>query len=315
MADRIVVTGGAGFIGTHSVEALLGDGAAVLVIDDMSHASTRALPPACEAVIADVAGETARHTIKAFAPTGILHLAAQGGVNRSWREPAVDARINVLGTVSVLLAAREAGCRVVIASSGGAVYGAAETFPATEDSPPAPRSPYGAAKHAIEAYLAMFARSGGPPGLALRYSNVYGPGQDGTGEAGVVAITCTRLLHGMSPRLRGDGSQTRDFVFVEDVAAANVAALRSSHGGVCNIGTGVETSVRDVIVRVCAAAGYRGEIEEVPLPEGEVRRSCLDVSRARATLGWAPTVGLDAGLARTFAYFRDAQPATRSGQL
>jgi UDP-glucose 4-epimerase len=313
MADRIVVTGGAGFIGTHSVEALLGDGATVLVIDDMSHPSTRPLPAACDVVTADIAGETARHAIKSFTPTGILHLAAQGGVNRSWREPAVDARINVLGSVSVLLAAREAGCRVVIASSGGAVYGAVETFPVTEAAPPAPRSPYGAAKHAIEAYLAMFARSGGPGGLALRYSNVYGPGQDGTGEAGVVAITCTRLLQAMAPRLRGDGSQTRDFIFVEDVAAANVAALRVSHVGVCNIGTGVETAVRDVITGVCAAAGYDGEIEEVALPEGEVRRSCLDISRARTLLGWAPRVTLDAGLARTFAYFRDARPAPASG--
>ena len=221
MPERVVVTGGAGFIGTHSVEALLGEGASVRVIDDMSHASTRELPMTCDLVVADLDSEEARRAITAFKPTAILHLAAQGGVNRSWREPLVDARINVLGTVSVLQAARDTGCRVVLASSGGAVYGAAENLPTAEDAPPAPRSPYGTAKLAMETYLAMFARSGGPAGMALRYSNVYGPGQDGTGEAGVVAITCTRLLSDLPPRLRGDGAQTRDFVYATDVAAAN----------------------------------------------------------------------------------------------
>jgi UDP-glucose 4-epimerase len=314
MAERVVVTGGAGFIGSHSVEGLLGEGASVLVIDDMSHASTRPLPATCAVLVADIAGEEARRVIAAFKPTAILHLAAQGGVNRSWREPLVDARINVLGTVSVLRVARDTGCRVVLASSGGAVYGAAEHLPAVEDTQPAPRSPYGTAKLATETYLAMFARSGGPGGMALRYSNVYGPGQDGTGEAGVVAITCTRLLSGLPPRLRGDGSQTRDFVYVADVVAANLAALHSATDGVLNTGTGVETAVREVIERISAVAGYRGETEVVPLPAGEVSRSRLDVRSARTVLGWEPRVALDDGLARTFEYFRDALPAQPSGK-
>ena len=171
MAERVVVTGGAGFIGTHTVDALMDDGAAVLVIDDMSHASTRALHASCDVVVADVEGEDARDAIGRFEPTAILHLAAQGGVNRSWREPTVDVRINVLGTVNVLQAARDAGCRVVLASSGGAVYGATDVLPAVEDTPPAPRSPYGVAKLSMETYLGMFARTGGPEGIALRYGN------------------------------------------------------------------------------------------------------------------------------------------------
>ena len=315
MAERVVVTGGAGFIGTHSVDALMGDGAAVLVIDDMSHASTRALHASCDVVVADVEGEDARDAIGRFEPTAILHLAAQGGVNRSWREPTVDVRINVLGTVNVLQAARDAGCRVVLASSGGAVYGATDVLPAVEDTPPAPRSPYGVAKLSMETYLGMFARTGGPEGIALRYGNVYGPGQDGTGEAGVVAITCTRVLSGMPPRLRGDGAQTRDFVYVTDVAAANLVALRSASSGVMNIGTGVETSVREVIERICAIADYQGDPEMVPLPPGEVRRSRLAVDLARTELAWQPRVALDDGLARTYAYFGDAMRAQPSGQL
>ena len=314
MAERVVVTGGAGFIGTHSVDALTGDGASVLVMDDMSHASGRALPAACDVVVADVAAQEARDAIGRFEPSAILHLAAQGGVNRSWREPSVDARINVLGTVSVLHAARDAGCRVVLASSGGAVYGATDALPATEDAPAAPRSPYGAAKLAMETYLAMFARTGGPGGIALRYGNVYGPGQDGTGEAGVVAITCTRLLNGEPPRLRGDGSQTRDFVYVSDVAAANLAALRSAMSGVMNIGTGAETSVREVIERIAAIADYRGDTEVVALPPGEVRRSRLDIALARRSLVWQPRTALDDGLTRTYAHFRDALRAQPSGQ-
>jgi len=195
------------------------------------------------------------------------------------------------------------------------VYGATDVLPTLEDTPPAPRSPYGVAKLSMETYLGMFARTGGPEGIALRYGNVYGPGQDGTGEAGVVAITCTRVLSGMPPRLRGDGAQTRDFVYVTDVAAANLLALRSAISGVMNIGTGVETSVREVIERICAIAEYHGDTEMVPLPPGEVRRSRLAVDLARTELAWQPRVALDDGLARTYAYFSDAMGAQPSGQL
>ena len=302
--QRVVVTGGAGFIGVHTVEALLGDGAAILVVDDLSHPSDRRLPAAADLEVGDVGSQRARSAIVAFQPSAVLHLAAQGGVLRSWREPAVDARINVEGTVSVLQAARDAGCaRVVVASSGGALYGATGALPSPETTQPAPRSPYGAAKLAAERYVDLFTRSGALQGIALRYGNVYGPGQDGTGEAGLIAITSTRLAAGAPPRVRGDGEQTRDFVHATDVARANVLALRAEVIGALNVGTGRETSVNRVVEMLAEAAGYRGDVERTAMPEGEVRRSCLDIARARSALGWVPQVRLDRGLAETYAHF------------
>jgi UDP-glucose 4-epimerase len=302
---RVVVTGGAGFIGVHSVEALLGAGAEVLVIDDLRHASYRRLPDSARVEVADVAEEQAREAIRSWKPTAILHLAAQGGVNRSWREPAEDAHINVLGTVSVLTAAMASGCRrVVVASSGGALYGAARRLPTPEDEPTQPRSPYGTAKLSIEHYLEHFTRAGSLDALALRYGNVYGPGQDGTGEAGVVAISSHRLLAGRAPVVRGDGSQTRDFTYVGDIVAANLLGLGSSVTGAINIGTGRETGIGDLVRRLCALAGYAGEPEREPLPPGEVARSALDNALAADRLGWRPGVSLDDGLARTLESFR-----------
>jgi UDP-glucose 4-epimerase len=302
---RVAVTGGAGFIGVHSVEALLDAGAAVLVIDDLRHASNRPLPAAARLENADIAEGSARAAIESWKPHAILHLAAQGGVNRSWREPAADAHINVLGTVSILAAAMASGCRrVVVASSGGALYGAATRLPTPEDEPSQPRSPYGTAKLSIEHYLAHFTRAGSIDALALRYGNVYGPGQDGTGEAGVVAISSLRLLAGKAPVLRGDGAQTRDFTYVGDIVAANVLGLASSVTGALNIGTGVETSIGDVIRRLCELAGFAGEPEREALPPGEVARSALDNSLAAGRLEWRPQVTLDDGLARTLESFR-----------
>ena len=303
---RVVVTGGAGFIGVHSVEALIGSGAEVLVIDDLRHASYRRLPAEARVEVADVAEAQAREAIQSWKPTAILHLAAQGGVNRSWREPAEDAHINVLGTVSVLAAAIAAGCRrVVVASSGGALYGAARRLPTPEDEPTQPRSPYGTAKLSIEHYLGHFTRAGSLDALALRYGNVYGPGQDGTGEAGVVAISSHRLLAGKAPVVRGDGSQTRDFTYVGDIVAANLLGLASSVTGAINIGTGRETAIGALVRSLCGLAGWAGEPEREPLPAGEVTRSALDNSRAADQLGWRPGVSLDDGLARTLESFRD----------
>lgn len=304
--QRVVVTGGAGFIGVHSVEALLDAGADVLVIDDLRHASYRPLPSAARLEAADIAEDPARAAIRAWKPTAILHLAAQGGVNRSWREPAADAHINVFGTVSIIVAAIAAGCRrVVVASSGGALYGAARRLPTPEDEPTQPRSPYGAAKLCIEHYLGHFTRAGAIDALALRYGNVYGPGQDGTGEAGVVAISSLRLLGGKAPVLRGDGEQTRDFTYVADIVAANVLGLASAVTGALNVGTGRETSIGGLVRSLSKLAGYEGEPEREPLPPGEVARSALDNSLITERLGWRPSVSLDDGLARTLESFRD----------
>jgi UDP-glucose 4-epimerase len=302
---RMVVTGGAGFIGVHSVEALLDAGAEVLVVDDLRHASYRPLPESARLEVADIAEAPARAAIEAWKPAAILHLAAQGGVNRSWREPAADAHINVLGTVSVLAAAIACGCRrVVVASSGGALYGAARRLPTPEDEPSQPRSPYGTAKLCIEHYLGHFTRAGALDALALRYGNVYGPGQDGTGEAGVVAISSHRLLAGEAPVVRGDGDQTRDFTYVGDIVAANLLGLASTVTAALNIGTGRETAIGDLVERLCALAGYHDEPLREPLPPGEVTRSALDNARAAELLGWGPKVGLDEGLAQTFESFR-----------
>src|SRR5438132_10556379 len=245
---RILVTGGAGFIGVHTVRLLVADGFTVLVVDDLRHACGEPLPPNVDLTAADLNSPTTAQAVALLRPDAILHLAAQGGVSRSVRDPAGDALVNVLGTVALLKACTDAGCRrFVFASSGGAIYGRAARLPTPERTAPKPLSPYGAAKLAAEGYLRMFARTFGLRAVALRYSNVYGPFQDGTGEAGVVAITCERLLAGQAPQVRGDGEQTRDFVFVADVVDANLRALASHATGAINIGTGRATSVNAIV--------------------------------------------------------------------
>jgi UDP-glucose 4-epimerase len=311
---RVLVTGGAGFIGGHTVTRLHAEGFTVMVVDDRRHASGAPLPPGVELEAADLNSAAAAQAVARFRPEAILHLAAQGGVSRSVRDPAGDALVNVLGTVALLKASADAGCRrFVFASSGGAIYGRASRLPTPERTTPRPLSPYGAAKLAAEGYLGMFSRTFGLRTLALRYSNVYGPFQDGTGEAGVVAITCERLLAGRAPEIRGDGRQTRDFVFVADVADANLRALRSRVTGAMNIGTGVATSVRTVVDELVAAAGYRGPIDVVEGPPGEVRDTALDTRRAQRLLEWRAPTPLRDGLRQTFTSFRErARPAAPS---
>ncbi len=309
---RILVTGGAGFIGLHTVRRLVGEGFTVLALDDLRHACGEPLPPSAELVTADINSPAAADAVARFRPDAILHLAAQGGVSRSVRDPAGDALVNVLGTVALLKAGADAGCRrFVFASSGGAIYGRAGRLPTPERATPKPLSPYGAAKLAAEGYLGTFARTFGLWTLALRYSNVYGPVQDGTGEAGVVAITCERLLSGRAPEIRGDGRQTRDFVFVADVADANLRALRSRVTGAMNIGTSVASSVRTVVDELVAAAAYPGPIDLVEGRPGEVRDTALDTRRAQKLLGWRAPTPLRDGLRQTFTSFRErARPAT-----
>jgi UDP-glucose 4-epimerase len=303
---RVIVTGGAGFIGAHTVRRLISEGFAILVIDDLRHACGEPLPGKAELEPADLGSVAAAEAVARFRPDAILHLAAQGGVSRSVRDPAGDALTNVVGTVSMLKASVDAGCqRFVFASSGGAIYGRAQRRPTPERTTPKPLSPYGAAKLAAEGYLEMFARTFGLGTLALRYSNVYGPFQDGSGEAGVVAITCERLLSGRRPEIRGDGLQTRDFVFVADVADANLRALRSSAVGAINIGTGVASSVRSVVDELMAAAGYVGPIDFVQGRPGEVRDTALDTRRAARVLEWRAPTQLREGLRQTFTSFQE----------
>ena len=312
---RVVVTGGAGFIGIHTVRRLVDEGVGVLVLDDLRHACGELLPSGVVFQRVDLSTGEIAATVRAFRPTAILHLAAQGGVSRSLRDPAGDAMANVVATVAVLKAAVDASCqRVVFASSGGAIYGHAPRLPTPEDTDPAPLSPYGAAKLAGEGYVGMFSRTFGIHAAALRYSNVYGPLQDGTGEAGVVAITCERLLSGQPPEIRGDGNQTRDFIYVGDVVEANLRALLTDVTGPLNIGTGIATSVRSVVEELTATARFAGVLSFVAGRSGEVRDTALAIDRARQLLDWSPRMPLREGLRQTFKSFQEragrARPST-----
>ena len=307
---RVLVTGGAGFIGVHTVRRLAAEGLEVLVIDDLRHACGEALPAGVRVETVEIASAAAAATVGRFKPDAILHLAAQGGVSRSVRDPVGDAMVNVVGTVTMLRAAVDAGCRrFIFASSGGAIYGRPSRLPTPERTSAAPLSPYGAAKLAAEGYLATFGRTFGLSTLALRYSNVYGPFQDGTGEAGVVAITCERLLSGRPPEIRGDGQQTRDFVFVADVADANLRAVHSRARGAINIGTGISTSVRTVVDQLIQLADFSGTPHLVDGRPGEVRDTGLEITRAAKRLGWTAGTPLRLGLSQTFESFRQ-----RAGQ-
>ena len=304
---RVVVTGGAGFIGTHTVALLLAEGARVLVIDDLRHACGAEIPAAADRLEAELTSPEALRAFARFQPTAVLHLAAQGGVSRSLRDPAADALNNVVATVALLRAVVDAGRpRFVFASSGGAIYGRARRLPTRETAPPRPLAPYGAAKLACEGYLGMFQRTFSLSYAALRYGNVYGPHQDGTGEAGMVAISCRRLVAGAPPQVTGSGEQSRDFVYVADVARANLLALRSDAQGPVNIGTGRPTSVLEVAATLGALAGLMAGPEFVPARPGEVLANYLDPARARSRLGWSAEVPLEEGLRLTLESFREA---------
>ena len=300
---RVVVVGGAGFIGSHLVELLSADGVSVLVIDDLSHPCGAPLPPGVELLQADAGGAEAAAALAGFRPQALVHLAAKGGVNRALRDPGDHVRRVLASSVGCFEAAARAGCEaLLIASSGGAVYGEPPSLPASEELTPAPRSAYGAEKLCEETYLWTY-RQRGLRTVALRYGNVYGPRQDGTGEAGVVAISSTRLVQGLRPVIYGDGGQTRDFVYVADVAAATRAALRSAAEGPLNVGTGRETSVREVVDGLIRSAGGTVTPDFQPAREGEVARACLDAGRAERLLGWKPQTSLAAGLALTHRHF------------
>ena len=302
---RALVTGGAGFIGSTLVDALVRDAHEVVVIDDLSRGRRAQVNRAARFVEADICDANLTALLSGARTEIVIHLAAQIDVRESVRDPLADARTNVVGTVRVLDACAAAGVqRVVFASTGGAIYGDADVIPTPEDQPCSPQSPYGAAKLSAEAYGATYQRVRGLNFVALRYANVYGPRQDPHGEAGVVAIFASKLLHGEPLVVNGDGLQTRDYVYVDDVVRASLAAAGADEGGVFNIGTGIETDVNQLLARLSAVAGVDAPARHGPAQPGEQRRSCVDVARAHARLGWQPVVPLDEGLDRTLAYFR-----------
>lgn len=301
---RVGVTGGAGFIGSHTVEMLVATGARVLVIDDFSHSCGETLPDAVELVSADCGSEAASKALATFKPDAVLHLASKGGVQKAGGDPGEHVKSSLASTVGLFDSAIKAGVRrIVTASSGGTVYGDRPKLPAFETFKPVPQSAYGAAKRSEEIYLAALGLRHGTSTLALRYGNVYGPRQDGSGEAGVVAITCRRLLEGTTPRIHGDGEQTRDFVYVTDVASANVAAVTSRLIGEVNIATGRETTVNSIVDRLIAESGRPISSEFLPMRPFEVRRVSLSPARAQRHLRWTATVSTSSGLKQTWSWF------------
>jgi UDP-glucose 4-epimerase len=313
---RVLITGGAGFIGSHLADAFVTGGAAVAVADDFSagrpgrvaeQAVTHKVDIADAAALAEAVGQAR--------PELICHLAAQIDVRVSVREPARDAGTNVLGTVNVLEAARSVGARVLFASSGGAIYGREAPLPTPEEEPALPESPYGVAKQCAECYLGLYNRLHHTEHATLRLANVYGPRQDPSGEAGVIAVFCRAVLAGEPPTVYGDGAQTRDYVYVGDVVRAFLAAAGQPGGGTWNIGTGREVSVLDLARVIASTTGREVPLTFAPPRAGEVRRSVLATGRAARELGWTAQTTLPDGIAAVCRWIEAGAPERAPSQV
>lgn len=311
---RVLVTGGAGFIGSHVADHFLAAGAVVTVLDDLSSGRREQVPAGATFVHAGVASPEAAALVRDGHFDVICHLAAQIDVRKSVADPIFDATQNILGTLNLIEAMRAGGhpTRFVFTSTGGATYGDLAPVPSPESVPKNPESPYGTSKLAVEYYLGYYGRVHGVQYITLRYANVYGPRQDPHGEAGVVAIFCGKLLDGQPLKVFGDGTQTRDYVYVGDVARANVLAASVAMppaGGVdargFNIATGRETSVLELAETLMASAGVRQPVQHAPARPGEQKRSCLVIERAATELGWRPEVSLADGLRETYRWFAE----------
>lgn len=299
MARNAIVTGGAGFIGSHVVDRLLADGYGVTVIDDLSSGKASRVAREAKLIELDIVDAAAvRRVAQEVLPEAVYHLAAQASVTASVTDPGRDCEVNVRGTLNVVAAANEQGTPVVFTSTGGALYGDDAPMPTGEDSEPAPLSPYGASKWAAEAYVKTWGLASGVPNAVARLGNVYGPRQSPHGEAGVVAIFTHKLYMGERPRLYGHGTPTRDYVYVGDV----VSALRAAAGraGTYNVATGVETDVMTIWNELREASGADVEPELADLREGELKHSRLDAGRAQRELGWKAEVPIRDGLRKTY---------------
>ncbi len=319
MTKRALVSGGAGFIGSHVADRLLEAGYQVEILDNLSSGRRENLPAGAVLHHMDIGSEDAARVVREGRFDILCHLAAQIDVRKSVTDPVMDAGINVLGSLNLLEAVRAGGhlTRVVFSSTGGAIYGDFVPIPSVEDMPKDPESPYGIAKFSVELYLAYYARVHKVDTVALRYSNVYGPRQDPHGEAGVVAIFCNRVLKGEPLTVFGDGLQTRDYVYAGDVARANLAAAtvplppqRQVDVRAFNIGTGRETSVLDLAATLQRAAATSVPVHHTPARAGELPRSAVSIEKAMKSLGWRPEVNLDDGLRMTYEYFEARARAT-----
>lgn len=304
-ARHVLVTGGAGFIGSHVVDGYLARGWRVSVVDNLVTGNRANVDARAELHVADIADPAIADLVRELKPDVINHHAAQIDVRVSVADPAADAVVNVVGSVRLLQAAVEAGVRrVIFASTGGAIYGEPIVAPQSESHPQQPLSPYGCAKLSVEHYLGYFREVHGLETAVLRYANVYGPRQNAKGEAGVVAIFAGRLLQDEPVTINGDGTQTRDFVYVEDVAAANMAVSEGSVTGTFNVGTGVETSVNELYSAMAEIVGTTRAATHAPAKKGEQLRSVIDATKLRGTFGLPEPVALREGLTRTMAWFR-----------
>jgi UDP-glucose 4-epimerase len=305
-----LVTGGAGFIGSHLVDRLVDEGYRVVILDDLSTGKLKNLNHEATFHHLSIAQPTLMDVISRERPDLVFHLAAQSSVPRSVKDPILDNEVNVLGTLRLLEASRRAGVeKVIYSSTGGALYGEPEVVPCPDDAPVVPISPYGMSKYMGEQYLGFYSRQYRLNFTTLRYGNVYGPRQDPFGEAGVIAIFISAMLSGQRPRIFGDGNQTRDFVCVDDIVEANMAAIHRGHRSSLNIATGELTSVNQLYELLKETTGFRWDAEHGPARAGDVYRISLDCSRAQEELGWTPKTSLADGLARTVAYLRDTAQA------
>ncbi len=300
----MLVTGGAGFIGSHVADQLVAAGHEVAVVDNLSTGRREFVPPQAGFYRYDINSPEAADLIRSWRPEALVHHAAQMNVRFSVADPVADARDNILGSLNLLQASLEGGVKkIIFASTGGAIYGDEAPIPARETDAPWPDSPYGIAKLAVEHYLRYFRREHGLTTISLRYANVYGPRQNGMGEAGVVAIFIEKFLAGQQALINGDGLQTRDFVYVGDVVAANLLALNYPESGTFNIGTGRETDILTIYLKLQELAQSPLGPVHGPAKPGEQRRSCLDSSLALEKLAWQPKMTLEEGLAHTCAAF------------
>ena len=306
---RVIVTGGAGFIGSHLTDALLARGDDVLVVDDLSRGQIARLDSAAtmhKVSITDPGALSA--VVEGYRPELICHLAAQIDVRASVDYPADDAQANVVGTVNVLEAARHAGARVLFASSGGALYGRDAPIPSLEDVLPLPESPYGIAKFCAEQYIGLYNRLHGTRHSVMRLANVYGPRQDPAGEAGVITIFCSRARSGQAPVIYGDGTQTRDYVYVGDVVRSFLAAADTGRPGTWNVGTGTEVSVLDLVGIIAGVAGHPVTPEFAPARPGELLRSAVAIDRAVQDLSWRPAMPLAEGVRNVYRWIEEGAP-------
>ena len=306
---KVLVTGGAGFIGSHVTDVFLDAGHEVWAVDDLSSGRRENLRSEVRLVVAEIRSPEAARLVESGSFEVMCHLAAQMDVRRSVTDPRFDADVNVGGFLNLLEAARKSGLRkLVFSSTGGAIYGEQDVYPAPETHPTRPVSPYGVSRASGELYLGYYRAQSGLKSVALRYANVYGPRQNPHGEAGVVAIFSERLLRGETCIVNGTGQQTRDFVYGHDVARANLLAATGDVEGPINVGTGIETDVNRLYALLADAAGTARPAKHAPAKPGEQMRSSVDPSRAAEVLGWRPTVALEEGLRRTVDWFRGRSP-------